>query len=159
MPDYVDRVVETRAYRSRTSTPGERESAPSPGERTAGAGPERYGGRHDRVATGYRCVRGALNWRLYRSSTTNDGAEYQFVAEIAIGTLTYNDSLRQEELQELLPSTTWTEPRSDMLNPCGGSNGIMLGSAGKVLCACEPFQPFVWPRMNTSCRSSTKSSR
>lgn len=146
VPDYVDRVVETRAYRFTYVNAWGEESAPSPVSELLELD------QNDTVdvtiasppATGAYVAHSY--WRLYRSSTTNDGAEYQFVAEIAIGTLTYNDSLRQEELQELLPSTTWTEPRSDMLNLCGGSNGIMLGSAGKVLCACEPFQPFAWPR-------------
>jgi hypothetical protein len=88
------------------------------------------------------------HWRLYRSSTTNVGAAYQFVAEIAIGTLTYADTKLQEELQEVCPSLTWTEPRSDMIALVGMANGIMAGLAdgGKILCFSEPFQPYAWPR-------------
>lgn len=146
IPAYVERIIETRGYRYTYVNAWGEESAPSPVSTLLELD------QNDAVdvtiasppATGAYVAH--THWRLYRSSTTNEGAEYQFVAEIAIGTLTYNDSLRQEELQELLPSTTWTEPRSDMLNLCGGSNGIMLGSVGKVLCACEPFQPFAWPR-------------
>lgn len=146
LPDYVTREVETRYYVYTYVNAWNEESAPSPVSDVVEID------QNDTVtvtiasppATGDYVA--FSSWRLYRSSTTNDGAEYQLVAETAIGTLTYTDSKLQEELEDSLPLTIQNEPRSDMVNLCGGANGIMLGSAGKVLCPCEPFLPFAFPR-------------
>jgi hypothetical protein len=84
-------------------------------------------------------------WRLYRSASTNTGAQYQFVAEIPIATLDYLDVKRQEELEETCPSLTWVEPVANMIGLVGLPNGIMAGFFGKTLCFAEPYQPYAWP--------------
>lgn len=146
IPAYVERVIETRAYKFTYVNEWGEESAPSAASILLEVD------QNDAVdiTIGSPPSTGAYVpfefWRLYRSSTTDDGAEWQLVDEIAIGTLTYNDSKLQEELQEPLPSIIYTEPRSDMVNLCAGANGIMLGSVGNVLCACEAYLPFTFPR-------------
>lgn len=146
IPAAVTRVIDTRFYVYTYVTDWGEESVPSPVSAMVEAD------QNDTVAVtatapgsggGYGTI---THWRLYRSSTTNTGAEFQFVAETAIGTLTYNDSKDQEELEEVIPTTILAEPRSDMIGLCGGSNGIMLGFVGNTICACEPFKPYAWPR-------------
>lgn len=146
VPEAVVRDIKTRFYRYTYVSDWDEESAPSDASAqidldqndtvditvVAPPGSATYG------ATSY--------WRLYRSSTTNTGQAWQFVVQQAIGDLTYTDSLSQEELEEELVTETWTEPRSDLINLCGGANGIMLGSVGNVICACEPGVPYAWPR-------------
>lgn len=148
VPAAVDRLLETRGYvYTHVSDWGE-ESAPSPvtplltidqndSVDVTIASPD--------VVAPYGTI---THWRLYRSSTTNVGAEYQFVAETPVATTTYNDTLLQEELQEVCPSMTWTEPRSDLFALAGLPNGIMVGLAeeGRILCFSEPYQPYAWPR-------------
>lgn len=145
IPPAVERVVETRSYYYTYVTDWDEESAPSPASAlieldqndtatvTVVAPPS---------VAGYGST---THWRLYRSSTTDTGQAFQFVAETAIGTLTYTDSLMQEELGEVCPTITWSEPPADLLCLSGGANGIMLGASGKMLCACEAFTPYAWP--------------
>lgn len=145
VPAAVVRTITTRFYRTtQVSDWGEESALSEPSAQldldqndtvdiTAAAAP----------ATG---VYGAItHWRLYRSSTTNKGAAWQFVVEQAIGDLTYTDSLSQEELEEELETETWIEPPAGLVNLCGGPNGIMLGSVGNTIYACEPDAPYAWP--------------
>ena len=147
VPLAVDRVVETRTYFYTYVTDWGEESAPSPTSTLVELD------QNDHVditvvAPPASSTYGATTlWRLYRSSTTNEGAAFEFVAETAIGTLTYTDSKLQEELgPDVCQTLTWTEPRSDMVNLCGGANGIMAGSVGKIACFCVAYTPYAWPR-------------
>ena len=148
-PPAVTRVEDTRVYRYTYVTDRGEESAPSPesvlltldqNDTASVTIPS------PTVAAPYGPL---AYWRLYRSSTTDTGnAPYQFVAEIPINTLTYTDSKLQEELGEILPSSNWTEPRSDLFALTGLHNGILAGLAdeGKILCFSEGFTPYAWPR-------------
>lgn len=146
VPAAVERLVETRAYRYTYVSDWLEESAPSePSELLSLDQNDTV--TITAVAPPTDVTYGATtHWRLYRSSTTNNGVAWQFVAETAIGTLTYTDDQMQEELQEVLVTETWTEPRAGMINLCGGPNGMMLGSVGNLICACEPDHPYAWPR-------------
>jgi hypothetical protein len=101
----------------------------------------------------YNFGTGALK-RIYRSNTGSQFTEYQFVAEVAIATTSYNDAISNSFLGELLPSATWIGPPDDntSLYPSGPmngltyiSNGIMAGFAGKTLCLSVPYLPHAWP--------------
>lgn len=89
--------------------------------------------------------------RLYRSNVDSQGnAAFQFVAEIALGTATYLDSLRFVELGEVLPSDSdddglWSKPPADMKELTAMHNGIMAGISGNMICFSVPFQPHAWP--------------
>lgn len=81
--------------------------------------------------------------RIYRS---DDGGDYRLVAEIAIGTTTYSDTTLTADLEfDVLPSTDWDVPPSDlaglMLLPCGS----VAGFHGKEWCPSEPYQPHTYP--------------
>lgn len=101
----------------------------------------------------YNFGTGALK-RIYRSNTGSQFTEYQFVAEVAIATTTYNDAIASSFLGELLPSDTWIGPPDDntSLYPDGPlqgltyiSNGIMAGFAGRQVCLSVPYLPHAWP--------------
>lgn len=145
IPAAVVRNVETRFYRHTYVTDWDEESAPSDPSAQLEVD------QNDTVdvtiasppATG---VYGAFtHWRLYRSSNANKGTAWQFVAQVAIGTLTFTDDKSQEELEEVLETETWIEPPAGLENLCGGHNGIMLGSVGNTVYACEPEVPYAWP--------------
>lgn len=96
---------------------------------------------------------GALK-RIYRSNTGSQFTEYQFVAEVALATISYADVLSSSFLGELLPSATWIGPPDDnsSLYPSGPleglvfiSNGIMAGFTGRTVCFSEPNLPHAWP--------------
>jgi hypothetical protein len=147
LPTPVERALETRSYFFTYVTDRGEESAPSdPCDLV-----EIDQNDSVQVTIGAPAVTapyGPLaHWRLYRSSTTNTGAAFAFVAEIPIGTLTYNDSKLQEELGETCPTSTWVEPPADLFSLVGLPNGILAGLAdgGRVLCFSEPEEPYAWP--------------
>lgn len=83
--------------------------------------------------------------RLYRLATGETDAEYQFVAQVAIATTSYNDTALTDDLGLVLPSTTWDPPPDDLHSLVAMPNGIMAGLSGNRLCFCEPYQPHAWP--------------
>jgi len=92
--------------------------------------------------------------RYYRSNTGTSETAFQYVTETAISTLSFNDTVDNENLQEVLPSTTWTGPPDDDISrwPDGpmqgitlGPNGIMAGYAKKTVYFSEPYLPHAWP--------------
>lgn len=92
--------------------------------------------------------------RLYRSNTGSNTTAFQFVAEITLGTTTYNDSVDNDELAEVIPSTYWigppnedtgTYPEGPMLGLTAMPNGIFAGFRGKRLCFSEAYMPHAWP--------------
>jgi Concanavalin A-like lectin/glucanases superfamily len=104
--------------------------------------------------------RNIVGYRVYRSSTTNNGAAFQLIdakaasnAVLLAGAFNYLtfanrvylDTAKQEELQEPCPSLIWAEPPANLKGLVGLPNGIMLGFFGKTLCACVGYYPFAWP--------------
>lgn len=92
--------------------------------------------------------------RLYRSNTGSNTTAFQFVAEMTLGTQTYNDSLDNDELAEVIPSTYWigppnedssTYPEGPMLGLTAMPNGIFAGFRGKRLYFSEAYMPHAWP--------------
>lgn len=85
------------------------------------------------------------HWRIYRVNTGSSGAEYQFVAEVAIGTATYTDSVLAANLGEVLPTLGWLPPPSNLSGLINLPNGGMAGFFSNTLCFCEPWKPYAWP--------------
>ena len=85
--------------------------------------------------------------RLYRTSSTEAGTEYQFVKEFSIAgnfNSTY-DTVKQENLGEVIQTTTWFPPDPDMIGITAMPNGMMVGFNGKTLYFSEPYFPHAWP--------------
>lgn len=92
--------------------------------------------------------------RLYRSNTGSNTTAFQFVAEMTLGTTTYNDALDNDELAEVIPSTYWigppnedtsTYPEGPMIGLTAMPNGIFAGFRGKRLCFSDAYMPHAWP--------------
>ncbi|QIB67178.1 hypothetical protein [Kineobactrum salinum] len=111
--------------------------------------------------TGYNFGAGAL-WRVYRSNTGTEDTGFQYVTDLPLATSTFEDTVPNDELQELLPSLTWLGPPDDdaTLWPDGplqglalGPNGILAGFAKKTVYFCEPYLPHAWPlEYSITCR-------
>ena len=95
--------------------------------------------------------------RLYRSNTGSNTTAFQFVAEMTLGTTTYNDAINNDGLAEVIPSTYWIGPPNEDSNATTGypegpmlgltamPNGIFAGFRGKRLYFSEAYMPHAWP--------------
>ena len=92
--------------------------------------------------------------RIYRSNQGTSDADFQFVADVPLGTTTYVDSIPNGNLGEVIPSIDWIEPPNDDLTlypdgPLRGlvalSDGVLAGYSGNTLAFSEPFVPHAWP--------------
>jgi hypothetical protein len=81
--------------------------------------------------------------RIYRTV----GGTFFFVAEIAVATTTYNDTLTDAVVsgQGVLKTVGWEMPPADMKALVQLANGILAGISGNVVCFAEPFVPYAWP--------------
>lgn len=96
----------------------------------------------------------AAKKRIYRSNVGSTDTQYQFVAEVTYATTSYNDSIDDDALGEVIPSVYWIGPPDDNSSnypdgPMEGliplSNGIFAGFVNKRLCLSEPYLPHAWP--------------
>jgi len=83
--------------------------------------------------------------RIYRTVTSGSDTRYYFVTEVALATTAFADNILSENLQEELPSMTYSMPPANMRGLCNMANGIMAGFSGKEVCFCEPYKPYAWP--------------
>ena len=79
--------------------------------------------------------------RIYR--TVN--GQFRFVAEIAVATTTYNDTVSDSLLGEPLPSTLWDSPPPDIKGMLTLPNGSVCGFVGNKLYFSETFVPHAYP--------------
>lgn len=83
--------------------------------------------------------------RIYRTSSVGDSSVWLFVAEIAVATTSYVDTVATVDLGEELPSNTYHMPPSGMEGLVNMANGMMAGFYGREICFCEPYIPHAWP--------------
>lgn len=111
-----------------------------------------------------------VGWRLYRSNNGSTTTDFQLVADSTAAiahntsgvfdyfeTVTaqagYTDALKASELQELLPTTTWAMPPTNVIGVTthylagltGMANGVMAGFMDNTVCFCEPYVADAWP--------------
>lgn len=80
--------------------------------------------------------------RVYRS---HSGVFYK-VADVALGTSSYNDSILFDDLPgPQLESTAYDMPPTDLHSLLALPNGCLAGISGNLLCLSEPYQPHAWP--------------
>jgi hypothetical protein len=83
--------------------------------------------------------------RIYRSSTGTSGTAYQFVAEVSIGTASYDDTKTPDQLGETVATWNW-----EML-PVGAkglvlmANGIGVAFENNELFLSEPYALYAYP--------------
>jgi hypothetical protein len=85
---------------------------------------------------------------LYRTATAANGTtQYQLVTDnIALGVGSYVDKVQQASLGEVIPSTSWVAPPTDLQGLRMMANGIAIGwSQEKTICFSEQYQPHAYP--------------
>lgn len=83
--------------------------------------------------------------RIYRLNQSVSGAQYQFVAEIALATTTYADLILDSDLGEVLATTEWDGPPAGIKGIIALPNGILAGYVGNLVCFSVPYYPHAWP--------------
>jgi len=91
------------------------------------------------------------NKRIYRSQTGASGQRFYFIAEIAIATATYEDTMGS--FNEAIQSTEWDPPPADLQGLVVHPNGYAVGFSKNQLCFSVPYQLHAWP---TSWRQNTE---
>lgn len=88
--------------------------------------------------------------RIYRTVIGNQAEDYFFVADISIGTTTYNDLETDATvaLNSTLLSLTWDPPPVDLQGIIAHPGGFLIGFRGRDLYMSEPYQPHAWPVQN-----------
>lgn len=85
--------------------------------------------------------------RVYRTQSGSSGSSdfYRAVSntDIAIGTASVNDD--QTYIGEVMPTTTWLMPPTDLSWLTGLWNGMMAGISGRSVRFCEANTFYAWP--------------
>lgn len=138
---------ETRAYLYTWVNGWGEEGPPSPATTTAStveAGQTVTVDTFDAAPNGYNIA--YVN--IYRTVVGSSGASYEFVHQITVGTTSYTDNVAAANLGEVLPSSTWWQPPTDLFGLIELPNGGMAGVSGNQVCLCEQYQPGAWPLAN-----------
>jgi hypothetical protein len=85
---------------------------------------------------------------IYRTNTGSESTDFQFVAQVAIETTTYDDQVDSADLGVVLPSVGWSQPPADMQGLCTHPAGFLVGFSGREVCLSEQFLPHAWPVAN-----------
>jgi len=142
-----DTTAETRVYTYTYVNSWSEESAPYTATDMSGSTEDVYPGESV-VITLPTAPTGNYNVtkkRIYRSATGTATTAYLFVAEVAVATTSYTDSIAADSLNEALPSLTWEQPPTGLEGLIGLPNGVMVGFSGNDIYFSEPFRPFAWP--------------
>lgn len=83
--------------------------------------------------------------RIYRTVVSSGVTTFRFVAEIAVATTTYADTIADLNLGEALATADWEQPPATMKGIVAFSNQMMAGFDGRYLCFSEVGQPHAWP--------------
>lgn len=92
--------------------------------------------------------RNLMYTRIYRTEVALSGiADYFFVDEIPIATLTYSDLIPPSDVTQngLMDSTNWAPPPGDLAGCVAMPNGILAAWRDNELWFSEPYRPHAWP--------------
>lgn len=85
---------------------------------------------------------------IFRTNTGTSGTEYQYVASVAVGTISYSDTKESADLGFVLDSTEYLAPPATLKGLIPTPFGSLAGFYDNVLCLSEPNQPHAWPATN-----------
>lgn len=83
--------------------------------------------------------------RIYRTSVGSNSTDYLFVAEVDVGTGSYDDTTLAENLGEVMPSLLFNQLPDLARGLTGMANGMMAAHTDYDVYFCEPFKPYAWP--------------
>lgn len=89
---------------------------------------------------------GITHKRLYRVTTSDSAAEFQFVAEIPASTTTYVDDT--ETPSEVLETADYLPPPNDLIGIIALPNGVLAGFKENTLYLSEAHKPHSFPLNN-----------
>lgn len=92
--------------------------------------------------------RNLTHTRVYRTITGSSGSTtYYLVTEITIGTLSHGDTASTVTVagNNVLASTFWTGPPTDLMGMISMPNGMIAGFRANEVWFCEPYRPHAWP--------------
>ena len=86
--------------------------------------------------------------RIYRVS--GGRSDYRLVAEIAVATTTYNDTIAETTVaaSSVIPSLTTQPPPKNGTNMVALANGALAMLSGNTVCLSEAYKPYSWPAAN-----------
>lgn len=98
----------------------------------------------------YNLASGAV-LRVYRSNDGTQASAFQFLTDLPIGTLTFDDDIASASLEEVL-TTNDNYPAPDENSPYGSlrglvelPGGILAGYTNNTVHLSKPLQPHAWP--------------
>lgn len=85
--------------------------------------------------------------RIYRTVPGNTSTQFFFVAEIPVGQATYGDNATDDTvaLNNILESTSYQPPPTNLEGFVVMPNGYLVGWVGRRLLFSEPYKPHAWP--------------
>lgn len=84
--------------------------------------------------------------RIYRSQISALGETILYlIAERAVSTADYSDSIDDNPIQDVLPSLDYNPPPAGLSGLVALPNGMMAAFDGKRLYFSEPYRPHAWP--------------
>ena len=84
--------------------------------------------------------------RIYRTAGTNPA--FMFVAEIPVADATFDDTVPDTEIGEVIPSLLTVPPPKNLTCLKMLPNGCAVGLAGNELCLSDPYRIYSWPISN-----------
>jgi hypothetical protein len=84
---------------------------------------------------------------IYRTVSGGNSANFYYVGQIDFGTATYDDDVATTTVaaNNLLETTGFTEPPTDLEGIVAMPNGYLVGWVGRRLVFSEPYRPHAWP--------------
>lgn len=85
--------------------------------------------------------------RIYRTQPGFSSTQFFQVADISLGTTTYNDTISETIVSgnPVLESTSWAEPPATLTGLTVHPGGFLVGFTGRDLYFSEPYRPHAWP--------------
>ena len=83
--------------------------------------------------------------RIYRTASGNQGAAFQFLAEVSITDTEFTDDKTGEDLAEVLQSTDYGPPPAGLYAITSHPGGFLVGAANSRVYLSEPYLPHAWP--------------
>jgi hypothetical protein len=125
------------------SAPG----APSPSINAPGNGSDYVELTIQPPAAGDVSTYGVTAYRVYRAATGSTGTAFRFVAEVAItgSVVLYDDFLSDSQLGEVIITSLWDLPPTDLQGVLALPNGVMAGFSDNILCFSAQNYPHAWP--------------
>lgn len=147
VPDVENTVAETRVYTYTHVNSFEEESAPFAATDMALSTEDVYPGESVVITLPTASITNfnVTKKRIYRSAQGTASSAFLFVAEVPLAASSFTDTLDGDDLNEVLPSLTWSQPPSTLKGLVGMPNGVMAGFSGNDVYFSEPFRPFAWP--------------